>query len=243
MGNGHGRHGRAGLPALGENLCLELSTVNAAIGGIGIHRCPPNLGGHHRQQIIGSMQGGTARRSRRGQPQHAHHQPAAQQRLASVVERAHHRRRHHGPAVARLSHYCVEGRIALQGQAASLTASQACHPSIASATPCPPQRPCVAVRRRHRGQGCREPVRGCSIRLRRRVDNPAGLFPSSSRTAFQIDGGQLAYHPARHSGTPPKVSAIAWNAVRDQPGMSARDQLDAQSTSARSSRWPRPHEG
>ena len=26
----------------------------------------------------------------------------------------------------------------------------------------------------------------------------------------------MAYHPARHSGTSPRVSAIAWNAVRDQ---------------------------
>jgi hypothetical protein len=44
------------------------------------------------------------------------------------------------------------------------------------------------------------------------------------RTAFQADGGQLAYHPARHSGTLPRVSAIARNAVRDQSGMGVRDQ-------------------
>jgi hypothetical protein len=42
VGDGHGRHGRAGLPALGKNLRLELGTVNAAIGArlgfMGVHQ-------------------------------------------------------------------------------------------------------------------------------------------------------------------------------------------------------------
>ncbi|MBX3646022.1 MAG: hypothetical protein KF720_23440, partial [Rubrivivax sp.] len=54
-----------------------------------------------------------------------------------------------------------------------------------------------------------------------------GLVPRRSRTAFQTDGGQLAYHPSRHSDTPHSVSAIAWNAVRNQSGMSVRDQWNA----------------
>ena len=42
------------------------------------------------------------------------------------------------------------------------------------------------------------------------------LFQTLGRTAFHTDGGQLAYHPGRHSGTPPSVSVIAGNTVRDQ---------------------------
>ena len=44
---------------------------------------------------------------------------------------------------------------------------------------------------------------------------------------FRADGGQLHYHPPRHSGTSPRVSVIAWNAVRDQLGMGVRDQWNA----------------
>ena len=62
----------------------------------------------------------------------------------------------------------------------------------------------------------------------RRVDNPADLDPDRSQTPFQTDGGQLAYHLGCHSDTPTRVSAIAWNTVRDQPGMSVRDQWNAQ---------------
>ncbi|MFZ5546616.1 MAG: hypothetical protein ACOZJZ_23950, partial [Pseudomonadota bacterium] len=42
------------------------------------------------------------------------------------------------------------------------------------------------------------------------------------------DGGRLLYHPGRHSGISPRVSAIARNAVRDQLGMGVRDQRNAQ---------------
>ena len=68
VGDGHGRHGRAGLPALGKHLCLPIGPVNATLGGIAIRRCPPNLGGHHHQDVISPMQDGTLRRSRRGSP-------------------------------------------------------------------------------------------------------------------------------------------------------------------------------
>jgi hypothetical protein len=37
----------------------------------------------------------------------------------------------------------------------------------------------------------------------------------------------MPYHLDRHSGTPPSVSVIAWNAVRDQLGMGVRDQRNA----------------
>jgi hypothetical protein len=62
------------------------------------------------------------------------------------------------------------------------------------------------------------------------VDNPDGSVPQPSRTAFQTDGGQLAYHPQRHSGHLQRVSAIAQNAVRDQPGTGVHDQWNAQQT-------------
>jgi len=38
----------------------------------------------------------------------------------------------------------------------------------------------------------------------------------------------LAYHPQRHSGHLQRVSAIARNAVRDQPGTGVHDQWNAQ---------------
>ena len=60
------------------------------------------------------------------------------------------------------------------------------------------------------------------------MDNPAGLVPRRSRTAFQRDGGQLPYHRPRHPDTLPAVSAIARNTVRDQSGMGVRDQWNAQ---------------
>lgn len=65
VGNRHGRNRHIRLFALAKDLCLELGTVNAAIRAIGIHRCPPNLGGHHRQEPIGRVQDETARRARR----------------------------------------------------------------------------------------------------------------------------------------------------------------------------------
>ena len=48
------------------------------------------------------------------------------------------------------------------------------------------------------------------------------------QASFRAHRGQLHYHPHRHSGTPPTVSAITRNAVRDQPGMGVRDQWNAQ---------------
>ena len=60
------------------------------------------------------------------------------------------------------------------------------------------------------------------------MDNPA-LRCHNSRTAFRRDGGQLQYDIPRHSGAPPRASAITRNAVRDQPGMGVRDQWNAQS--------------
>ena len=58
------------------------------------------------------------------------------------------------------------------------------------------------------------------------MDNPA-LRCHNSRTAFRRDGGQLQYDIPRHSGAPPRASAITRNAVRDQPGMGVRDQWNA----------------
>lgn len=42
----------------------------------------------------------------------------------------------------------------------------------------------------------------------------------------------MTYHPDRHSGTSLRVSAIAWNTVRDQPGMSVRDQWNTHARDA-----------
>lgn len=61
--DGHGRDRRAGLPALRQDLCLELGTVDPAIGAIGMHKCPPKLGGRHPPKALGQAQGGTAGRS------------------------------------------------------------------------------------------------------------------------------------------------------------------------------------
>ena len=51
------------------------------------------------------------------------------------------------------------------------------------------------------------------------------------------------YHPGRHSGTPPSVSAIVRNAVRDQLGMGVRDQRSAQDDLLRNTNYVIVFEG
>jgi hypothetical protein len=47
------------------------------------------------------------------------------------------------------------------------------------------------------------------------MDNTVAHVQRPSRTALQTDGGQLAYHPRRDSGIPPRVFTIARDSVRE----------------------------